>query len=58
MGNSVSGADFKQKALDGDLDEVNVLLDEHPELANWTDEVEEPYFVLILGITLFSIVFR
>jgi hypothetical protein len=38
MGN-VPGPEFKEHALENDLDEVEALLGDHPDLLNWVDEV-------------------
>jgi hypothetical protein len=46
MGN-VPGPEFKEKALEEDIAEVELLLESHPDLLQWTDEVRNYNFIVI-----------
>ena len=56
MGN-IPGTEFKEYALENDLDEVEALLADHPDLLKWVDEVyrrEVFHCILFLLILYFS----
>lgn len=55
MGN-IPGTEFKEYALENDLDEVEALLADHPDLLKWVDEVNKSYRREIFRCLLFLLI--